>query len=260
MKNIHHHFSKIAHKYRDLRITDLEPVLFIKKKLQKLSKIKAADVGCGAGRYDLKLFQSLGKKRLYLHCIDANKKMLKQLTDCFERYKIKNFRVRKALAKKLPLKDNSLDCVFTFNAVHHFKLSEFLNEATRILKDKGYLFVYTRLRSQNKRNIWGKYFPWFNKKETRLYELNELKKALRGFPGLKIQSLELFKYKRIASLDWLVKQAQHRHYSTFYLYSSLELDTSLNKFKQNLRQNFKDLKNINWFDENILVVIKKEVG
>lgn len=56
MKSIHHHFLKIAHQYRDLRTTDLEPILFIKNKLHKHSKILAADVGCGDGRYDLKLF------------------------------------------------------------------------------------------------------------------------------------------------------------------------------------------------------------
>ena len=62
MRKIHHHFSKVAHNYRDLRTTDLAPILFINKKLKKLSQIKAIDIGCGAGRYDLKLFDYLGNK------------------------------------------------------------------------------------------------------------------------------------------------------------------------------------------------------
>ncbi len=65
MIRTHHHFSRIAHKYRDVRTTDLEPVLLIKKKLQKLTEIIAADVGCGAGRYDIKLFDHLGKGQDY---------------------------------------------------------------------------------------------------------------------------------------------------------------------------------------------------
>lgn len=257
MKGIHHHFSRIAHKYRVLRITDLEPILFIKKELQKLPKIKAADVGCGDGGCDAKLFQYLGD-RLYLHCIDDNLKMLKQLEGYFDQHGIKNFQIREAPAKDLPIEDDSLDCIFTFNAIHHFKLLRFLKEASRVLKNNGYLFIYTRLRSQNSRNIWGKYFPLFNQKETRLYELNELKEILRKISKLKIQSVEYFKYKRVSNLDWLVKQAQNHHYSTFNLYTEKEFAQSFEKFKQNLQLHFRDLKNIEWFDENILLVIRKQ--
>ncbi len=257
MKSIHHHFSRIARKYRILRTTDLEPILCIKKELQKLPKIKAADVGCGGGRYAVKLFQCLGD-RLYLHCIDDNSKMLKQLDGYLAQHEIKNFQIREASAEDLPIEDDSLDCIFTFNAVHHFKLLGFLEEASRVLKNNGYLFVYTRSRSQNSENIWGKYFPLFNQKETRLYELNELKEILRKISKLKIQSVEYFKYKRVSSLDWLVEQAQNHHYSTFNLYTEEEFARSLDKFKQNLQLHFKDLKNIKWFDENILLVVRKQ--
>jgi hypothetical protein len=30
------------------------------------------------------------------------------------------------------------------------------------LKGAGRLFIYTRLRSQNRRNIWGRFFPRFH--------------------------------------------------------------------------------------------------
>ena len=255
MKNIHHHFSRIAHRYRDLRTTDLEPILYIKKTLQKLPKIEAADVGCGAGRYDLKLFRYLGKK-LYLYCIDVNKEILKQLDNYLTKHKIKNFKAIKALAENLPLANNSLQAIFTFNAIHHFDLLDFLKETSRVLRDNGHLFIYTRLRSQNKRNIWGRHFPLFSRKETRLYELDEIKRILKKIPGFKIQSIEFFKYKRVASLDWLVKQAKAHHYSTFYLYTQKEFEQSFDKFRQNIQQYFKDLKNINWFDENILLIIR----
>lgn len=259
MKNIHHHFSKIAHEYRDLRTTDLEPILFIKNKLQKYSKVIGADVGCGAGRYDLKLFQYLGKK-LFLYCIDANKKMLKHLTVLLVKHKIRNFKALQSFERKIPLKDNSLDCIFTFNAIHHFKVSQFLKESSRILKDGGYLFIYTRLRSQNRRNIWGKYFPLFNEKESRLYELNELRNLLGKAPLLKIESIEYFKYARLSSLDWLIEQVQNHHYSTFYLYRKKEFEQSLERFKRNIRRKFKDLDQIIWFDENILLIIKKQIN
>ncbi|MBI2666280.1 class I SAM-dependent methyltransferase [Candidatus Woesearchaeota archaeon] len=259
MKNIHPHFSKIAHRYRNLRTTDVEPILFIKKKLQKNQKIVAVDIGCGAGRYDLKLFQYLGKK-IFLYCCDANLAMLKELKKFLEKHEIRNFKTIKTLANKIPLKNNSLDCIFTFNAIHHFEVSQFLRKSSSILKKGGYLFIYTRLKSQNQRNIWGKYFPLFNKKETRLYGLNELKNLLKKTPLLKIKNIEYFKYNRLSSLDRLLEQAQKHHYSTFYLYNKKEFENSVERFKKNIQLNFKNLNKINWVDENILLVLQKEVN
>ena len=90
MKN-QHHFSRIAHKYDDLRTTDLEPILFIKKKLQNLTKIEAADVGCGGGRYNIILFHYFGDN-LRLTCIDDNKNMLDEVTKNLKKHNIKNFK------------------------------------------------------------------------------------------------------------------------------------------------------------------------
>lgn len=250
------HFSRISDKYRDLRRTDLEPILYIKRRLERLPKIEAADVGCGAGRYALQLFKLRGDG-LYLNCFDANREMLNQLKDYLTMHKINNFRIKETCAEKIPLEDSSLDCMFTFNAVHHFKLLGFLKEASRVLKDSGYLFIYTRLRSQSSRNIWGKYFPLFNQKETRLYELDEFKEIARGVPTLKLESVEYFEYKRNSGLGRLEWQAQNHHYSTFDLYTEQEFSRSFEKFRQNLRRNFEDPKNIQWSDENILMVLRK---
>jgi ubiquinone/menaquinone biosynthesis C-methylase UbiE len=236
-------------------ITNNKTFLFIKDKFQNLSEIEAADVGCGGGRYDLELFRHLGDK-LHLTCIDYNSSMLNELIQNLKEHKIKNFKAIKAPADDLPLTDNSLDCMFTFNAIHHFKLLDFLKEAFRVLRDNGYLFIYTRLRSQNKRNIWGRYFPKFNEKETRLYELNELEKILNE-TTLRLESVEYFKYKRIVELEWLVAQAKNHHYSTFYLYDEKEFEESLKEFQENIAREFKKLDKITWNDENIMIVIKK---
>jgi ubiquinone/menaquinone biosynthesis C-methylase UbiE len=233
-------------------------MLFIKEELNHLPIIEAADVGCGAGRYDLALFQSLGKK-INLRCVDANPQMLKQLNALLKQHGVKKFRIIKSLARKMPLKSGSLDAIFTFNAIHHFKLSEFLKECARIVKPGGYVFIYSRLRSQNRRIIWGRFFPLFNKKETRLYELNELRQFIKKTPVLELQSLELFKYKKIASLNKLIEQAIHHHYSTFYLYNKREFEISLEKFKKNINKNFRDTNNVGWYDENILLVLRKKL-
>lgn len=256
MKKIHPHFSRIAHKYKDLRTTDAEPVLSIKRKLRKSKTIEAADVGCGVGRYVIELFHHLGEM-LRLTCIDYNRGMLNELTKNLRKHKIKNFKTINASAMALPLASNSLDAIFTFNAIHHFNLSHFLEEVSRVLRNNGYLFIYSRLRSQNKRNIWGKFFPKFHEKEKRLYELSELKEMVCKIPSLRIKSTEYFKYKRMATLEWLTTQAKHHHYSTFYLYNEKEFEEVLQKFQENITHHFENPDNVIWNDENILLNMRK---
>lgn len=259
MKNLHYHFSQVAREYSNLRTTDADPVIFIKGSLKTLPKIEAADVGSGSGRYDLEFFRNMGE-RLHLYCIDNNQKMLEQLREYLTRHRISNFETMTARADDLPLRDGSMDCVFAFNAVHHFRLRGFLSEASRVLKNRGFLFIYTRLSSQNSRNIWGKFFPLFSQKETRLYELAELRSMLTTVPALRIRSIEFFSYKRVSNLGRLVEQAMNYHYSTFCLYTKEEFERSLGKFKQNLTKQFKDLNNVSWVDENVLLVVTNEVA
>ena len=61
-----------------MRTTDIDPILFIKERLRHLERIVAADIGCGAGRYDFLLMRSLGKV-LDLYCIDQSDEMLTEL-------------------------------------------------------------------------------------------------------------------------------------------------------------------------------------
>ncbi len=102
MRSINKHFSKIAPKYRELRNTDLEPIHCIKRTLKHLTDIEAADVGCGAGRYDISLFRSL-KGRLYLHCIDSIQDMLNNLQSYLSENKISEFKIKQAYADDLPI-------------------------------------------------------------------------------------------------------------------------------------------------------------
>jgi ubiquinone/menaquinone biosynthesis C-methylase UbiE len=221
-----------------------------------LTDIEAADVGCGAGRYDISLIQSL-KGKLYLHCIDSNQDMLNNLQSYLLENKINEFKITQAHAHDLPIKNRALNCVFTFNAVHHFKINEFLNESIRVMKDEGYLFIYTRLRSQNLGSVWGKHFPLFNEKEDRLFELNELTEILGTFSNIKLVATEFFKFQREDSLENLLEQVKNFHYSTFYLYSDVEFEQCLEVFIKNIHRNYSKVNDIRWFDENIMLVIQK---
>ena len=252
---MHDHFSAIASKYRNVRTLDAKPILHIKNILKEKPKISMADIGCGDGRYSLELLKCLEDK-CYLHCIDYNEKMLTYLENYLIEQNATNICVRPGNADKLPLENNSMDCIVSFNAIHHFDIQRFLAEALGCLKNDGHLFIYTRLRNQNSRNIWGQYFPLFTEMENRLYELDELEKHIQN-ADMSIHSTKVFGYSRTSSLDRLVHQAQNNHYSTFTLYDKETFDESLETFQQNIKKNFDDLGQIKWYDENILLEIRK---
>ncbi len=182
--------------------------------------------------------------------------MLKHLKDYLKEQNKMNFCVRPGDANKLPLENDSVDCIVTFNAIHHFDIQKFLEEALGSLKDDGQLFIYTRLRNQNSRNIWGQYFPLFTEMENRLFEFDELKNHIQQ-ADMRIFHKKIFGYTRTSSLTKLVEKARSNHYSTFSLYSEESFETSLETFEQNIRNNFDDLENIHWQDENILIEIEK---
>jgi ubiquinone/menaquinone biosynthesis C-methylase UbiE len=253
---IQQYFSEVANRYNKLRVTDLEPIGYIAEKIKKLEQIEAIDIGCGSVRYDALFYKFLGSK-LKLTCADSNFEMLDSLIKYFSSQNISRYTTINAPAENTMYKDKVFDCVFTFNAVHHFNLLEFLRESARILKTGGNLFVYTRLPDQNRRNIWGQHFPMFNQKETRLYSLNKFVKTVRLVPQLRLKSIEYYRYERKSALQELVQRTRAHHYSTFVLYSLEELEKAIIGFISNIKNNFKDEANIHWVDENVMFVISK---
>lgn len=255
LHKIENHFMEIAPRYRKLRTTDMEPILFIERELNNADQMHGADIGCGAGRYTLRLAKQLGKKCHSLHCIDKSEHMLIQLKNFFVEHGINHFKILHSDAHKIPLETDSLDFVVSFNAVHHFDMPNFLKEASRILKNKSRLFVYTRLKNQNERNVWGMHFPNFTDKETRLYELDELEHMIENTPNLSLKSIRFFEYERTSTLARLEEQAKGYHYSTFRLFSKKEFNRSIETFKKNIIENY-EVNNVTWKDQNILLVIE----
>jgi ubiquinone/menaquinone biosynthesis C-methylase UbiE len=248
------HFSKIAPIYSQVRTIDYELINYIAKKLAFKQTIVAADIGCGDGRYSIKLVEKL-RNRLSLTCVDVNYEMLQQISKMTSNFQ--NLQTRQAFAEKLPFEDNSLDCIFSFNAIHHFKINEFAKECNRVLKNNGLLFIYTRLKDQNESNIWCKFFPDFSKKENRLFDIQGLTKCISNQTSLNLKSSEFFEHKRSSNIQTLIMKAKMKHYSTFSLYTVSEFEKSLGKFKQNIYQNFSNPENIQWIDENTMFFFQK---
>ena len=245
------HFSRVAREYHRLRTTDSEPIDFIASKLNGEKKINGADVGCGAGRYSLMLCEALGEG-FSLFCCDKNPEMLRELRKHMKSNGIQRFTVVNSSSEKIPLDNDTLNALFTFNAIHHFSIVEFFQECSRLLVNDGQLFVYTRLMEQNCGSIWGKYFPGFLERETRLYQQGEIEKGLSKVSSLELKSVTKFHYKRSVSLARLVSLVKQRHYSTFSLYNCHELTEALNEFENNIRNEFSDTTKVCWEDENIM--------
>ncbi len=256
MTQVHEHFSQIAREYRAARTTDLEPIRFIIDQLGSTLDIVAADVGCGAGRYDEVLLRLLGQK-LFLHCVDVTPAMLGELDTYLADLGFENFETHDADADDLPFDADSLDCIFSFNACHHFNLLGFFTNAHRTLKPGGRLFMYTRTRAQNAGSVWGVHFLSFSEKETRLYTVDHVASVVSRTRGMELTNLKMFRYDRAERPDRLVDLARTRHYSTFSLYGDLEFEAALDRFSRNLEAGYEDPETVTWRDENIMYVITR---
>ncbi len=243
------HFTEVSAVYRDVRTTDREPVERIAKELEGLPRPRGVDIGCGAGRYDLSMFETI--PGLHLTCIDANPAMLEQVHELLAANGIDAFDTRQSTVEDLELEAGAYDFVSSFNAVHHFDFPDFLRKSKDGLAAGGHLFVYTRLPEQNARNIWGRYFPDFSEMETRLLELGDIHQRIEDTPGLRFVSATCLRYRRQSSLERLVEQARSRHYSTFSLYDPDAFEEALAAFQKKVRRQFADA--VEWHDENVLI-------
>ena len=247
------HFAKVADVYREMRTTDEEPILHIRDQLAGRPAVSAADIGCGAGRYDRLLFRHLPNLRLA--CIDVSREMLAQLLRHLNRNGIHDFETINASVEDMALEDESLDCVFSFNAVHHFDLPLFLAKVSRAIRKDGLIFLYTRTPDQNAGSVWGRHFPGFCEKETRLYRLEEMEGWIGETGGLRMIAARTFRYARTSSLERLLEQVRSRHYSTFSLYGEAEFEKACQSFEVAVRRQFGDPAEVTWHDQNILLQI-----
>ena len=247
------HFSRIASRYRSVRTTDEAPIRIIRDALAWRSRIRAADIGCGAGRYDLLLFRYI--PRLELTCVDVNPQMLEQLASMLSRAGITAFETRASSVEDMDLGASSLDAVFTFNAVHHFDFPTFLARAGKAIRPQGRIFVYTRTPEQNAGSVWGRFFPGFLEKETRLFALDTMKDWVEEADGLELSAVETFRFPRSASLERLLAQAESKHYSTFSLYEDGEFEAACTAFAEALGREYAGAEAVEWYDENVMLNI-----
>ena len=160
--DMHRHFTEVSPVYRSVRTTDREPVERIARELDGLVRPKGADIGCGAGRYVLLMFEMIAN--LSLTCVDTTPAMLEQVDGLLRANGVDGFETRQSTAECLELEPGGYDFVSTFNAVHHFDFPEFLRRSRDGLAEHGRLFVYTRLPEpvsvRVRASVWTAGFGW----------------------------------------------------------------------------------------------------
>lgn len=239
------HFAHVASKYRSLRQTDDEAVLQIRDCLPG-GPLVGVDVGAGTGRYTELLMKLLGD-RASIHAVDLSPAMLHVL---LQHGRQDARPVACCEAERLPIADGSVDFVTTFNAVHHFDLERFVQEAARVLAPNGHLFVYTRTPDQNAKSIWGLRFPGFTSRENRLHDEATLCRTLRRLGTVEVRS---FSFSRRATPTRLAERVRGRAYSTFALYEADELEDALDRFLQGIDVDDE----VRWHDHNTLVHVHR---
>jgi SAM-dependent methyltransferase len=231
-------FSRISCNYNNLRTFQpavLERTLASLRPLTTCATIVSA--GVGTGRYLVPLLLRLTHARKLkprVVGIDRELSMIEVFARSRSQLPLCDIFPVAGDTHYLPLRPRVAEAVLCFNAIHHFRLTEFLTETARILRPKGRLLVYTRTPEQNRRTVWGRLFPEFAERETRLRSARQLSASMTSSSPLRLVELSPVHSLEATSVTKLMHQAQARHYSTFQFFGPDELQRALRQFRRNL--------------------------
>lgn len=143
-------------------------VIFLKEKSLK----KILDVGCGTGQ----LVRFFNKKGFNALGCDPSKEAVNFAQ------KINSKSIKKASATQLPYKTGSFDLITSISVIEHLNQKEarkFLNEAKRVLKPNGYIFIITpNFSSPFRYLLGGKWFAYSDATHINYFTPKSLKSQL----------------------------------------------------------------------------------
>lgn len=254
------HFGTIAPRYRELRDVDERAVDRVSRELEILSqtapRVLLLDVGAGTGRYTEAVLRDAAERGdLAFHGVayDAVQEMLSS-GSAHRALRTGSIDRTIGLAELLPFGAASFDAVLSFNAVHHFDLPAFLGEAARVLRPGGRFIVYTRTPEQNERTVWGRFFPHFAARETRLYSEATLRETFAEAREFESHEIVEMPWTIRASLQRLLDQARSRGYSTFWFYEPREFEEAVRAFEARVRAHFADASAVTAQNDHLLVL------
>ena len=239
------YFDDIAQDYESVRGSEIWPSLLHTIRSVASDTRRVLDVATGTGLFSVRL----AEEGFHVLGLDQNPQMLAQAIGK-ARQQTCSFQGVLGLAEQLPLPDRSISVMFSTNAIHHFDLQAHFTEVKRVLKPDGCYVVYTRFRQQNNRSIWGRLFPHFAEKETRLYNPEDFQRLEAEFPELTLEFLDELSFEKPFSRDRLLQIARQRQYSTFAFYGAEEFLRAYAIFRSRLES---------WSDSSYLAEIGRIV-
>lgn len=178
---------------RDVLIPHLADT--IRRVCQKYNLKKVIDIGCGSGQ----LVKYLNNHRIKTFGCDNSTIAVKTA----QKINKKNT-IIKAQATRLPFKQKTFDLVTCISVIEHLTETDgekLIQEAKRILTDKGYLFVVTPNFATPIRLIQGnKWFAYSDKTHLFYYSPDSITQLLKKYGFTKIKFSFFLAYQ--PSLEW----------------------------------------------------------
>lgn len=175
--------------FLDLHLAEMINILMNENRLKSI-----LDVGCGTGR----LVKFLKEAGYEVKGCDLSTEAVRFAQ------KLVPGQISQARARKLPFKNNSFDIITSISVIEHLNKKEahkFFNEAKRVLKSKGILFLVTPNFATPIRYFQGKkWFGYSDPTHIVFYTPKSLSQLLKkyGFENTKLW----FKTKYSKTFDW----------------------------------------------------------
>ncbi len=179
--------------------------LFFKKEIEKLKlapESKALDVGCGKGIFLSRLVKSFKVKGAG---VDLSPKVIK-----IAKAKMEKCQLMVADATALPFLNKSFDAVFCLDTLEHVKKqNQALNEMVRVLKPKGFLYIYAM---NKKRQLT---FKWYLIHFAKLFKVDVYQKV-GHLPCLFLEEKKINNFLKKNEIKILIAQPFHSFFTNLF--------------------------------------------
>jgi SAM-dependent methyltransferase len=237
-------YSQVA-KYFD-RVRPLPSDVLISKIIEygKLNaNHKVLDVGCGTGRFPLRISDV---RNVSLCALEPSIEMLKQAVRKDESRRILWVR---GDGQRLPFQDKVFDCVYMTAVIHHIENKEMvLQEIYRILKTGGRCAIMTFSHSRIKKHVTRDFPGVVSTDLKRVPSVPSLKKmmTLTGFREVAYHVAKVD--EGYVSTDYYLNRVRNKYISTLSLLSEDEFKKGLKIFEERIRRRYGSrIRYISWF-------------
>lgn len=237
-------YSQIAKYYDRVRPAPADILL---SKIIEYGKIDAncavLDVGCGTGRYPLRIS---AMKNLTSCALEPSAEMLKQAV-----LKDKSKRVLwiRGDGQRLPFQDSLFDCVYMTAVIHHIENKEMaLREIYRVSKKGGKCVIMTFSHSGIKKHITRDFPGVVAIDLKRIPSVPSIKKTMTmiGFRDVHYHVIQLD--EGYTSTDEYLRRVRNKYMSTLTLLSEEDFQRGFKIFKEKVEKKYgNQIKKVSWF-------------